>query len=85
MRGHCANCDLRCILGTILGVTASPNVTDVRARSRRNGGAHAIPLSRAKPLVLDATGLRDGTTFAVWPMLFGGVASRRPYPVLVDE
>ena len=34
---------------------------------------HAIPLSRAKPLVLDATGLRDGTTFAFWPMLFGGV------------
>jgi SSS family solute:Na+ symporter len=41
-----------------------------------HGGAevlHAIPLSRAKPLVLDATGLRDGTTFAFWPMLFGGV------------
>ena len=34
---------------------------------------HAIPLSRAEPLVLDATGLRDGTTFAFWPMLFGGV------------
>ena len=34
---------------------------------------HAIPLSRAKPLVLDATGLHDGTTFAFWPMLFGGV------------
>jgi SSS family solute:Na+ symporter len=34
---------------------------------------HAIPLSRADPLVLDATGLRDGTTFAFWPMLFGGV------------
>ena len=34
---------------------------------------HAIPLSRATPLVLDATGLGDGTTFAFWPMLFGGV------------
>jgi SSS family transporter len=32
----------------------------------------AIPLSRAEPLVLNATGLRDGTTFAFWPMLFGG-------------
>jgi SSS family solute:Na+ symporter len=34
---------------------------------------HAIPLARARPLVLDATGLRDGTTFAFWPMLFGGI------------
>jgi SSS family solute:Na+ symporter len=34
---------------------------------------HAIPLARARPLVLDATGLRDGTTFAFWPMLFGGM------------
>lgn len=33
----------------------------------------AIPLQRARPLVLDATGFRDGTTFAFWPMLFGGV------------
>ena len=32
----------------------------------------AIPLSRAEPLILDATGLRDGTTFAFWPMLLGG-------------
>ena len=32
----------------------------------------AIPLARAEPLVLDATGLRDGTTFAFWPMLLGG-------------
>lgn len=32
----------------------------------------AIPLTRADPLVLDATGFRDGTTFAFWPMLFGG-------------
>jgi SSS family solute:Na+ symporter len=32
----------------------------------------AIPLDRADPLVLDATGFRDGTTFAFWPMLFGG-------------
>jgi SSS family solute:Na+ symporter len=34
---------------------------------------HAIPLARAEPLVLGATGLRDGTTFAFWPMLFGGL------------
>ena len=34
---------------------------------------HAIPLSRVRPLVLDATGLHDGTTFAFWPMLFGGM------------
>lgn len=34
---------------------------------------HAIPVSRVRPLVLDATGLHDGTTFAFWPMLFGGV------------
>ncbi|HEX5076237.1 MAG TPA: sodium/solute symporter [Gemmatimonadaceae bacterium] len=34
---------------------------------------HAIPLSRAKPLVLGATGFQDGTTFAFWPMLFGGM------------
>ena len=34
---------------------------------------HAIPIARAQPLVLDATGLHDGTTFAFWPMLFGGV------------
>jgi SSS family transporter len=33
----------------------------------------AIPLARAEPFVLGATGLRDGTTFALWPMLFGGV------------
>jgi SSS family transporter len=32
----------------------------------------AIPVARADPLVLDATGFRDGTTFAFWPMLFGG-------------
>jgi SSS family transporter len=32
----------------------------------------AIPLERADPLVLDATGFRDGTTFAFWPMLIGG-------------
>jgi SSS family solute:Na+ symporter len=36
------------------------------------GVIDAIPLSRADPLVLGATGLRDGTTFAFWPMLFGG-------------
>jgi SSS family solute:Na+ symporter len=33
----------------------------------------AIPLDRADPLVLDATGFRDGTTFAFWPMLIGGL------------
>lgn len=33
----------------------------------------AIPLARAEPLVLDATGLHDGTTFAFWPMLLGGL------------
>src|SRR5688572_5923410 len=33
----------------------------------------AIPLARAEPFVLDASGLRDGTTFALWPMLFGGL------------
>jgi SSS family transporter len=33
----------------------------------------AIPLDRADPFVLDATGLGDGTTFAFWPMLFGGL------------
>jgi SSS family solute:Na+ symporter len=33
----------------------------------------AIPLARAEPLVLNATGFRDGTTFAFWPMLFGGL------------
>jgi SSS family transporter len=33
----------------------------------------AIPLARAEPLILDATGLRGGTTFAFWPMLFGGL------------
>lgn len=32
----------------------------------------AIPLARAEPLVLDASGFHDGTTFAFWPMLFGG-------------
>jgi SSS family transporter len=33
----------------------------------------AIPLDRAEPFVLGASGLRDGTTFALWPMLFGGL------------
>jgi SSS family transporter len=33
----------------------------------------AIPVSRASPLILDSAGLRDGTTFAFWPMLFGGI------------
>ena len=33
----------------------------------------AIPLARAEPFVLNATGLHDGTTFALWPMLFGGL------------
>ena len=33
----------------------------------------AIPLDRADPFVLNATGLGDGTTFAFWPMLFGGL------------
>ena len=33
----------------------------------------AIPLERAEPFVLNATGLGDGTTFALWPMLFGGL------------
>jgi SSS family solute:Na+ symporter len=33
----------------------------------------AIPLSRAEPLIMNASGLRDGTTFAFWPMLFGGL------------
>jgi SSS family solute:Na+ symporter len=33
----------------------------------------AIPLDRMRPLVLDASGLTDGTTFAFWPMLFGGL------------
>ena len=33
----------------------------------------AIPLARAEPFVLDSSGLRDGTTFALWPMLFGGL------------
>lgn len=33
----------------------------------------AIPLTRAKPLVLGASGFHDGTTFAFWPMLFGGL------------
>ena len=33
----------------------------------------AIPVARAQPLVLGATGLGDGTTFAFWPMLLGGL------------
>ena len=33
----------------------------------------AIPLDRAEPFVLNATGLQDGTTFTLWPMLFGGL------------
>ena len=32
----------------------------------------AIPLARAEPFVLGDSGLRDGATFALWPMLFGG-------------
>ena len=32
----------------------------------------AIPLARAEPFVLGESGFRDGTTFAFWPMLFGG-------------
>jgi SSS family transporter len=33
----------------------------------------AIPTDRMDALVLDSTGLRDGNTFAFWPMLFGGL------------
>lgn len=33
----------------------------------------AVPAERARTLVPDATGLGDGTTFAFWPMLFGGL------------
>jgi SSS family solute:Na+ symporter len=33
----------------------------------------AIPLERVRPLVFDASGLNGGTTFAFWPMLFGGL------------
>ena len=39
------------------------------------GGAdliEAIPVARTETLVLGASGLHDGTTFAFWPMLFGG-------------
>jgi SSS family solute:Na+ symporter len=40
-----------------------------------HGGASvlsAIPPDRTRTLVLDATGLGDGATFAFWPMLLGG-------------
>jgi SSS family transporter len=37
------------------------------------GVVDAIPLDRAEPFVWNATGMRDGTTFALWPMLFGGL------------
>jgi SSS family solute:Na+ symporter len=33
----------------------------------------AIPAGRSHGLVLDASGLGDGQTFALWPMLLGGV------------
>jgi SSS family solute:Na+ symporter len=33
----------------------------------------AIPRERIEPLVAGATGLGDGQTFALWPMLFGGL------------
>lgn len=33
----------------------------------------AIPAGRAHGLVLDASGLGDGQTFALWPMLLGGI------------
>ena len=33
----------------------------------------AIPVDRVRPLVFDASGLEHGTTFAFWPMLFGGL------------
>jgi SSS family solute:Na+ symporter len=33
----------------------------------------AIPEGRAQALVLGATGIGDGATFAFWPMLFGGL------------
>jgi SSS family solute:Na+ symporter len=32
----------------------------------------AVPAERTAALVVDATGLGDGQTFALWPMLFGG-------------
>jgi SSS family solute:Na+ symporter len=41
-----------------------------------HGGASvlaAIPGDRTRALVLDATGLGDGATFAFWPMLLGGL------------
>ncbi|MGH7546881.1 MAG: sodium:solute symporter family transporter [Gemmatimonadales bacterium] len=33
----------------------------------------ALPAARARTLVPEATGLGDGATFALWPMLFGGL------------
>ncbi|MGH9333919.1 MAG: sodium:solute symporter family transporter, partial [Vicinamibacteria bacterium] len=33
----------------------------------------AIPEERMRTLVLDSTGLADGSTFSFWPMLLGGV------------
>jgi SSS family solute:Na+ symporter len=33
----------------------------------------AVPLERTETLVLGASGLREGATFAFWPMLFGGL------------
>ena len=33
----------------------------------------AIPLTRVEPFVLNASGFKDGTTFALWPMFFGGL------------
>jgi len=33
----------------------------------------AVPPERARTLVTDAWGLGDGSTFALWPMLFGGL------------
>jgi len=40
----------------------------------RHGWAvlQAVPTDRAQALVTDAWGLGDGSTFALWPMLFGG-------------
>ncbi|HEY5611108.1 MAG TPA: hypothetical protein VIL97_07865, partial [Thermoanaerobaculia bacterium] len=32
----------------------------------------AIPNERLQPLILDASGIGDGATFAFWPMLLGG-------------
>lgn len=41
----------------------------------RHGGAllQAVPETRARTIVADAWGLTDGSTFAFWPMLLGGL------------